>query len=86
MSLYPTKTRLALLRDIATDQVTLCQGEFGHDNGRKVTAAAQEQIKAGWAYLMPPSWNSPFQSVAATELGYRLLAEHFPDQWSEVSA
>lgn len=84
--LYPTKTRLALLYAIGADEVIYRDGEYHQANGDardlKVTARATELQAEGWIELAPRV-ASVFRSVRPTEVGYELLAKHFPELWGD---
>jgi hypothetical protein len=60
--LYPTKTRLALLRDVAGEHITrnyFADGERDTDgDGDKVTARIAEAEKAGWVHLDDKVWTT----------------------------
>ena len=54
MSLYPTKTRLALLQAVADGQVTAEKSppyDSYMDRGGKVTARCEQLYRAGWIVL-----------------------------------
>jgi hypothetical protein len=59
--LYPTKTRLALLRDVADgevwqhsngESVVSLSGDTGGPSVARCTAAIEEQRDAGWVHLV----------------------------------
>lgn len=84
MSLYPTKTRLALLRAVAEGEVwqnsngesveTLAATLGVSDPVRRVTAGIAEQERAGWVHLAELKYGSKQWQLTAT--GREVLAEH----------
>ena len=83
-SLYPTKTRLALLRDVADGIVYQsllsenrghCYADAGGPSGRrKVTAAVAEMQRVGWVrFAIPGRWSCHLE---LTDAGRAVLDAH----------
>lgn len=72
--LYPTPTRLALLRDVDDGRVSRSiwssgQSDASSRTGCRVTAAIEEMSAAGWVVLNPQRWQT---ADVVTGHGYEL--------------
>jgi hypothetical protein len=84
--LYPTKTRLALLRGVRRREVTGYADYAGHvdyywdgeGKGRKVTGRMEELIRAGWVTnrsIAVGDQSFPTHSMRLTAVGAAVLEE-----------